>query len=189
MNYDGYRERLKAQNIAKEIVIDNSPANNEFEKGFVSQDELYLGTNEFFAYASAPSQLNTNGYLRAWALDPISDEIVTTEFVLLPKIWKSFSVEFYWKIETAATGDVSWELSTVYVTDQGNLASMPIQSVITLVDTAVGVNILKTVAIIPAITVPIAKLFRFRMRRNASLASDTLTVDALFIGMKLRRVT
>lgn len=154
---------------------------------WVPYEAMYASTtNGAAAYSSGDSPT-----IKGWAFDPTTDESV--EFAkAFPKSWNegTLTARFYWMTAVAESPahDVIWSIQAKARSDNGPIAGV-YGSAISVVDTTLNELALRITAETAAITVgdtPAENdMVFFKVSRDADGGGDTVTNDAILLGVKL----
>lgn len=122
----------------------------------------------------------------AWAFDDtVSEALIANPVIPADWVGGTISVKYYWASDTATSGDCYWFCDYLYVSDGGNLKAA-VTSFGAAVASPATVHYEK-VSTIGAIAAPSAagQHLKLYLRRRGNDAADTMTGDALLIGVLL----
>lgn len=177
--------------ISPQRIHDHSSADLSMSAGYTSDeklDEIFLPVRSFGAISGTPAIGLIGGSRReGWLFDSGSDEVIQSTF-LVPKGWTKFNCTLYWVNAGAGSGDVEWFMQAREFAVSESLDQADNLSLDGAAQTAGARDILMShVFASGTLACTAGELFAIRVKRDASVGTDTLGNDAAVFGLKLTR--
>lgn len=124
------------------------------------------------------------------AFDATSEEKAHAVVGDLPDDWSTFDVELVWGLTDSGSGDAVWNLwSTDWPDDSASALSALETDHGATTDTAPAQNVKTSTTLATGVTHTDGRDHQFRLHRTAGAAGDTLTVDAIVLGIRLTKAS
>lgn len=172
-----------------QTTLDGKASKQRYNTLFIPAGAMTPATTSGAAAATKEATTNKQNY-DVFAFDGASAESVWF-VVRMPDIWDlgTLKAVFHWAPDTGGSGAVVWGLCSVAVSNDDAIDVAP-GTEVTVADSVLAVGDLHTTSATSAMTVggtPAAgDVVFFKVRRVPSDAGDTMTQDALLIGLTLQ---
>jgi hypothetical protein len=162
---------------------DPNPIASSWQVPKIQSSRMWLPASDFVLYSGTPA-IDTDGF---WLFDASAVEAVITS-AMFPPWWNTCNAYVRWANAGAGTGDVTWFIRYDFVSTGDTFGTYT--NMFGAGSTAGALNVVMNTIITSATIANIANSpLVFRVERNATNASDTLTNDAKLIGVEFVRVT
>lgn len=172
-----------------QTTLDGKASKQRYNTLFIPAGAMTPATTSGAAAATKEATTNKQNY-DVFAFDGASTESVWF-VVRMPDIWDlgTLKAVFHWAPDTGGSGAVVWGLCSVAVSNDDAIDVAP-GTEVTVADSVIAVGDLHTTSATSAMTVggtPAAgDVVFFKVRRIPSDAGDTMTQDALLLGLTLQ---
>lgn len=169
--------------------LDGKAPKQRYNTLFIPAGAMTPATTAGAAAATKEATTNKQNY-DVFAFDGASTESVWF-VVRMPDIWDlgTLKAVFHWAPDAGGSGAVVWGLSSVAVSNDDPIDVAP-GTEVTVADSVIAVGDLHTTSATAAMTVggtPAAgDVVFFKLRRNPADGGDTMTQDALLLGVTLQ---
>ena len=174
-------------NVSKSITADELAQGSQFSSRYqaIAGDRIWVDTTMLDTRTATPSRSSLfNG--QAWYLDQSTVERVSTN-LFIPSSWTTFDVTVYVANTTSSSGDVVMEGIVTFAGVDETIASSAPTTSVTITIGSTGV--VKTGALLSAVSNTSTKLATLVVGRKADAAGDTLANDVGLLGVLLTRAS